>query len=333
MVILILFSIQSLNLTFAQEESTNDIEIKIVLLGHVYSDRDALVKSVNQINELNPNLVFFLGDNIYFKPHIPNYTPAKQEDINSWDDFFSIINKLEAPVYIVPGNHDIEDSSGEEYYKEQLNYFKENIGPLNQIITIGNNDFLLLNSVHGTKPNYDVSKEEIDFVKNALNNDNRKFIFIHHDLFPSNGIRGRGSPDNNWNSVIVPMIKDEVSAVFIGDGAVKIPYFHFNEENIDYYGVSFSNDYRMLPQHFLIVTLTDDNFSVEPVIIRRDLTQTLSGLSYQKSFLTRLKDYSFNNFRMLAGIIFLLLIFLVIAVLYFAFKSKKLSNIVPPHRK
>lgn len=245
---------------------STDGKTTFIALGHVYSDAEALLLAVELINEHRPDFVVFLGDSIYTKKQPPTKVPF----IESWSELRSILSKIEVPVHIVAGDHDTVDIDG------GAEFFGERISPLTHAFSHERTTFIVLNSNHGRKPKFDVSDPEIELIRSIYEDDaGVRIILMHNALFPQLYIGGKGTPENRWNSEIVPLIKDRTLAVFTGNSPKGAPYSHVVIDGIDYYGIGFSNDPHRSPQHLFKVAV-GDGFSVEPIPIRNDLTAVIT---------------------------------------------------------
>jgi 3',5'-cyclic AMP phosphodiesterase CpdA len=97
-----------------------------------------------QVNSSQPDLVIHLGDVVHPVPHLPTYGSASRVANE-------IMGRIEAPVYYVPGNHDVGDKDNptvpshvvNESYQEK---FTEFYGPLYQSFDHRGVHFVLVNS-------------------------------------------------------------------------------------------------------------------------------------------------------------------------------------------
>ena len=224
----------SLNLILAEEEIT------FFAFGHVYVDYDILEKSIPLIIKEKPDFVIFLGDSV------------SNNFGNTWGKlnyFIEQIQKEGIKIYFVAGNHDIlEKEEDKQIFLEKTN------NSLYQEFNLKNTTFIIMNSNTEKSHYYDISKEQIDSFKSLIIKDhNKKFIFVHHCLFYQDNkelCNERGnliSKKSFWNSKLVPLIKDEVDAVFLGDLGGKEPYLSYKEDNVNYYGVGFSENNLKIP--------------------------------------------------------------------------------------
>lgn len=287
----------------------NSRETKFIVLGHVYPDYEALNLSVTLINDANPDFVVFLGDNVYNVPE------------RNWSEFSSIIDRIKVPVYLLAGNHDIDINPGDK------EYFEENIGSLFQEFEINGNRFIILNSIL-KKDYYDISEEQIDFIKAEYENGSENtIVFMHHCLFyQDNNKFCNARPDyvsenSNWNSKVVPIIKDKTIGVFVGDVGYNEPYFSYNEENVSYFGVGFSVDKIKFPQHFLEVTINNNVLKVTPVPIRQDLAKIDYGT--EKSENLGVRAFIRDNLKLIFFMISFVITLLLIIILFFLIKKIK----------
>jgi 3',5'-cyclic AMP phosphodiesterase CpdA len=81
---------------------------------------------IQQLNEIKPRFVIHLGDIVHPVPALPSYPLAAQ-------NFHQLARELEAPLYLVPGNHDVGDkpvawAPAETVREEYLALWKEHLG-------------------------------------------------------------------------------------------------------------------------------------------------------------------------------------------------------------
>lgn len=271
---------------FSQEDSA----VRFVVFGHVYPDYDALKESIEKVNTIHPDFVVFLGDTL------PNHHQT------GWNEVLAITQNIEAPVYFVPGNHDIADRAGDK------RLFAEKIGPLFQTFTVKGIEFVTLNTTIGAPSGaYDIDFDQLRFLEQVYRNTTKKkIVLVHHCLFSQdNGslCNNRGqliSLENNWNHVAVPLIADKTLAVFTGDVGSRHPYYAYTENGVSYYGVGFAPDQLEYPAHFLSVEIAEDALSVKPVSIRDDLTEVNSLFEKEQppSFRESVGRFSYERVRM-----------------------------------
>ncbi len=267
--ILLLLIVQPYSFVAAENEGAQN-NVHFIVFGHVYTDYNALQQSIIKVNALDPDFVVFLGDTL------PNNHKT------GWDELFAITKDILAPVYYVPGNHDISDRP------EDKSIFIEKVGPLYQEFTIRDKQFILLNTASGLPGTYDLEDEQIDWLYSTFqdNTTSKKIILMHHCLFYEddtvlcNGRYEKMGSEYSWNREIVPFIKDKVMAVFVGDLGTRQTYFSYQENEVPYYGVGFSKNGLQYPPHFLSVEIVKDDLTVTPIIIRDELSK-INSLDYK----------------------------------------------------
>lgn len=246
-------------------------ETNFFVLGHVYPDYGALSSAIKIINEEKPDFVVFLGDN---SENIPK---------RNWDNFLLLVDRINVPVYFVPGNHDIA------IHEKDKKDFEEYFSKTPQVFSVEDNHFILLNSIEGIEKR-DISREQVDFVESVFENvEGNKIIFMHHCLFYQDGGEfcnaqtSSSFEKNNWNQEIIPLIKENNLGVFVGDSGVREPYFSYIEEKVHYYGVGFGE--KFLP-HLLSVSIKGEVVEVVPILLQEDLSKIKysgNGRGYDKS--------------------------------------------------
>jgi len=131
--------------------------------------------AMEEINGLNPDFAVTVGD------HIQGYI----SDLNAvkvmWDEYMEHISKLNVPVMLVPGNHDITNTA-------MYNYWKENIGKTYYSFDYKGCHFLIFNTEEHRSPEKAevAEKAMMDFAIDDIqkNKDARHiFIFMHRPLW------------------------------------------------------------------------------------------------------------------------------------------------------
>jgi len=293
-------------------------EITFIAMGHIYPDYDALNISIDLIEQENPDFVVFLGDSL-------------SSPYESWDELKPLIDKISAPVYFAPGNHDIYGNGASE------GVFASEISPeLFFTFKIRETNFIILNTVSDEES--DISEEQVDFIKSVLGSKNNNIILMHHCLFYNYDNQFCNSrpfiKENNWNK-LVPSIQNKTLAVFVGDVGINEPYFGYKENGISYFGVGFSPEESQLkiPQHMLKVTLNGEDIKVMPIPIRQDLTKSKYLSIQDKSFYTQFKSFIKKNLALVLktfSITITLLVGVIIFLLYKLFKKNhKVKRLIP----
>lgn len=271
--------------------SGDGVQTSFVVFGHVYVDYEALEESIDKVNNLKPDFVVFLGDTL----------PSHHQ--TEWGDVLDLTKKIEAKVYFVPGNHDVDDRASDR------SDFVSRFGSLYKSFTVNNIDFIVLNTSNGAPSgNYDIQGNQVEWIKEVYKkSNNKKIVLMHHCLFASDGgklCNNRGqliSPESNWNKILVPVIKNDTLAVFNGDVGSKQPYFSYSEDSLRYFGVGFSPDRLSSPQHFFYINVAGDVVDVRPIIIRDNLAtvDSLDKVEPLPSFREQVGKFSYERLRIL----------------------------------
>ena len=128
---------------------------------------------VRQINHDSPVLVFNTGDMIY------GYTEDEVMLRRYWQGYKQAIAPLKAPIFHVPGNHDLFDAQSARVYREQLGapYFA---------FDYGNSRFIALDTE--TEP-YRLGTVQTEWLRAQLKGAGQRnvFMFLHKPLFPVDG--------------------------------------------------------------------------------------------------------------------------------------------------
>ncbi|KPL03225.1 MAG: hypothetical protein AMJ90_03705 [candidate division Zixibacteria bacterium SM23_73_2] len=129
-------------------------------------------KAVEEVNLLKPDIVLTVGD--YIEGYTIDTTALNQE----WDEFFEIMEKLEAPYYLVPGNHDITYDECEPVYRKR-------VGEPYYSFDYQNTHFVMLD-VSRVEKSEDVPQEQIEWLTSDLEKNKGKeniFVFYHKPLW------------------------------------------------------------------------------------------------------------------------------------------------------
>ncbi len=240
--------------------------IRLVIVGDNRPSDDSLTISsvytnlIRKINLLNPDYVFNTGDMIM------GYTEDTIKLKEQWNSFINASSALLAPYYLVPGNHDVQDSVSLSLYNRYCGktMYKDSVD--NRVY------FIVLNSEE-TFGDDTLSFVQRDFLKNSLEqlpDSAIAFIFIHKPLwkYDKNGV-------GFWSLYVDPIIKpykDKVKAVVAG-------HMH-NYQYESRYGVNYfisgggGGPLREAEafgafHHILLFTIKDDN-SVDVLVLKDD---------------------------------------------------------------
>ena len=157
-------------------------------------------KGIDKINLMQPAFVVSVGD------LINGYTKDLEKINNEWEEFNSLVKKLEMPFFYVAGNHDYTNEVMEnEWFKrfgaDYYHFLYKNVL------------FICLNSEHGytALKNPDLGEEQVKFVEKILKKNTNvdwTMIFMHQPLW----LRESGK---NWLKV-ENLLKGRDHSVFTG---------------------------------------------------------------------------------------------------------------------
>jgi hypothetical protein len=205
------------------------------------------------INEVKPAFVVTVGD------HIEGYGTDYDRAEAAWDSLALLLQKLDTPVYVTPGNHDIWDDTSEELYRERTgrepDYSFEH----------ENSHFIILdNSRLESWDTMGIAK--ITWLKRDLGqNDKRNvFVFFHKPFWDQTLRRGKRDVVHEM------LLEGGVEAVFCGHYH---RYFAGEYDGIDYTAIGssggFLNDDARQPLitgdffQFAVVTVFEDGYELE----------------------------------------------------------------------
>ncbi len=220
-------------------------KLRFVVLGHLRGDKNGellsyLPELVDSVRRENPDLVLLCGDLIW--GDVDNPAPADRAEITAdWERLDAALSGVGAPIYRVPGNHDICDLVTRDVWRERY-------GQLPRAITFGNSRFLLMNSAwwpeDGDKRKHPqdsirgvpLAGAQIAFMHAELARSaeaEHVFVVMHHLLW--------WEDDAGWWKKVAPEFSGQpVRAVFGGDyGPLK--FSHLEREGVHYLQTSVEN--------------------------------------------------------------------------------------------
>ena len=225
----------------AQGDST----LRFVVLGHLRGDKNGellvnLAEVVESVRRENADLVFLCGDLIW--GDVDRAGPADATVTRTdWERLDSALAGMGAPVYRVPGNHDVCDVVTRDVWRERY-------GVLPRAFSRGNARFLLLNSAWWPEDG-DERKHPQDSIRGVqldagqegfvgaelarLDGTEHVFVFMHHLLWWEDSAR--------WWRTVAPQFEGRpVRAVFGGDyGPLK--FSHLERGGVHYLQTSIEN--------------------------------------------------------------------------------------------
>lgn len=239
--------------TTAQAVAELEEPFSFAVLGHVRGNRDGslyyqLDELVAEVAAAAPDFIVLTGDIIWGDVEVD---PADRERVTGeWAAIDDSLATIGAPVFRVPGNHDISDLVTRDLYIELY-------GPPHQVFDVGRTRFVLISSAWipedgDTRKRQFIRGRNLDsaqvaFLRASLPGDDsydRAFVFVHHTLW--------WQPDDGpwWREVHPVLAAGKVRALFSGDyGPVK--YSHRLRDGVSYYqsGVAPDPGVEMLRGH------------------------------------------------------------------------------------
>jgi len=214
---------------------------------------DEFHQAVREVNLLRPDLVLIAGD------LIQGYTADEALIQEEWDAFAEAVGRLEMPVNLAPGNHDIWSERSKEIWEERW-------GPVYYSFTHRGCRFIALNNAY-LKQGDNIRGEQLDWLEKELRRPGarRTFVFLHKPFW-----RYREGT-TNWMTEIHPLLVEAgVEAVFAGH------WHHYEKsterDGVRYYingglgGDQWQNPYAGDFFHHLLVEVP--RRSMEPVRVR-----------------------------------------------------------------
>ena len=182
---------------------------------YVFEDINRLSR---EMDELAPKFVVHLGDVVHPVPSLPEYVLAAKD---SWD----IMNRVDMPVYLVPGNHDVGDkpidwAPAGGVCDEYLALWEEHFGVQYQAFDQGDCRFVLINA-EAINSGLSLEQEQKDWLESEFtgNEDRRIFFFLHYppylaDRHESVHYDNIDEPGRSW--LLSLLEKHKVEALFAG---------------------------------------------------------------------------------------------------------------------
>ena len=171
-----------------------------------------------QMGDLAPKFVIHLGDVVHPVPSLPEYVVAAKD---SWD----IMNRVNIPVYLVPGNHDVGDkpidwAPAGGVCDEYLALWEEHFGVQYQAFDYGDCRFVLINA-EAINSGLSLEQEQREWLeKDFADHDNQRvFFFLHYppyltDRNESVHYDNIDEPGRSWLLTLIE--KHKVEALFAG---------------------------------------------------------------------------------------------------------------------
>ena len=276
---------QGLNLpkesdTVDNEQSSLRRGVSFVVLSHIYpllfgGDPSDMDRMLNEIRNCSPDILILTGDIIKgswnvreWKPEMFEDNEALRESLNAqWDYVYSVFERLNIPVWIAPGNHDI--SSYIPGYREiTRDVFSHRVGEPFHAKRFGDYDFIFLNTVlsDAEKETYGLDEKQIQWLRGGIGSPLLKtgFVFLHHPLWYG-GLQIQPGNVNmeasGWMQEVHPYLREKVKYVFAGDGGDRWNFLFYEIRDDVHYYVNGSGRSGV---SFLHVVAGEDGIQVKP---------------------------------------------------------------------
>ena len=164
-------------------------------------------KAVDEMNRLNPAFVVITGDFVH-----------NMGDSLQWDEFNRITSKINVPVFLCPGNHDI----GENPTQQSIDEYRKKYGDDKFSFRYKKNRFIGLNStvIKAGVPEFE--QEQFLWLQKELLKSGRAkniLIFTHHPFFindPDEPETGSNIGIEKRKKYLELFVKHKVNTVFAG---------------------------------------------------------------------------------------------------------------------
>jgi hypothetical protein len=179
---------------------------------------------IEQINLLNPDIVVTVGD------QIEGYGEDYERSDAEWDSVLVLLDAIEAPYYLVAGNHDIWDDTSEAMYTEKTGFEPY------YSFDYENTHFVILD-VSRIEDSSDFPEEQKEWLVEDLEAHQEAeniFVFYHKPLWAQYLPRGAADPMHDV------FVEYGVDAVFNGHYHV---YFAGDYDGIEYTTMGSSGGY------------------------------------------------------------------------------------------
>lgn len=131
-------------------------------------------RAVDELNFLRPDFVLTVGD------QIQGYVTEEEVMKQQWDEYKQHANRLQMPLYLLPGNHDVSNP-------RMLAWWKENLGRRYYAWEHKNCLFLVLNIMEHWEMNASsLGEEQVRFALDTLKQHpdvRHTFVFLHMPLW------------------------------------------------------------------------------------------------------------------------------------------------------
>ena len=233
-------------------EMPPDLVVRFAIIGdrtggHVPGVYEGVIA---EINRLRPEFVLTVGD------QIEGYTDDEAVIAREWSEYDSLTAQFAAPLYLVPGNHDIWSDLAEKVYRQAVGapYHSFDRGPLH---------FVILDNSRGTIA-APFSHEQLAWLEEDLRTQREAahtFVFFHQPFWYFSLGSGQSDPLHDL------FVRYGVDAVCTGHFHT---YFSGEYDGILYTslgssGGGISPDPSGLDYHFAYVTVDHEGIHIAPI--------------------------------------------------------------------
>lgn len=158
----------------------------------------AYARAIAEANLLQPEFVVFVGD------MVRGYCDVEALE-ESWEAFEALTKRLEMPIHLVVGNHDV-------FSKESEQIFQRRYGPLWYSFEVKDCHFIVLDSEDQTAPGR-IAGAQWEWLQAdlAAAKGKRSFVFIHNPIW------GADFAKSEWGKRVHPrLVEAGVDTVFAG---------------------------------------------------------------------------------------------------------------------
>jgi 3',5'-cyclic AMP phosphodiesterase CpdA len=243
------------HVVFGHEPSIESVPMRFAVIGDRTGGHEPGIygQIVKEIQRMKPDFVLSVGD------MIEGYTDDTVEIKRQWAEYLELIKPFSMPLYLIPGNHDIWNSTS-------LKLYKRYIGDPYYSFDIGKSHFVMIdNSLYYTDSTFvQEQKEQIEWLINDLDeNKDAEYTFVvcHIPYWIETRAVGR------HDTLHTIFSHYGVDAVFTGHYH---SYFSGMYDNVMYTGVGSSGGACSpgptgLTYHFIWVTLDHSGISIAPI--------------------------------------------------------------------
>jgi len=211
-----------------------------------------LERTVEELNLLQPELVFHIGD------LVPGYIRDMQQWERDIQKVKNILKPLEAPFYPLPGNHDVITGTGNTTDRRGEQLYKRQFGPLYYSLDYRNTHFVMLYTDEALQSQPRVSEKQLQWLRQDLQSTDARnvFLLMHKPLWEYE--------DVDWERIHRVLTQHPVRAVIAG-------HFHhyyksIERDGIQYYvlgvtgGQTFSPELAGGLEHYCLLRIEPDSY-------------------------------------------------------------------------